>query len=415
MESRSIKYEKVSINCEGFCPMKILVLTWEFPPRIVGGIARHVGELYPEIVKLGHEVHLLTVEFGQAPSYEIVDGIHVHRVPVTPGHDFFHWVVNMNESMGRHGGKLITKESSFDLIHAHDWIVGDAAISLKHCFKIPLIATIHATEYGRHNGIYTEIQNYISGKEKLLAYNAWRIIVCSTYMRHEVERALYTPGDKIDVIYNGIRPEKKHRHPEFDHLAFRRQFATDAEKIVYYVGRMTYEKGVSVLLNAAPKVLDEMGGMVKFVIIGGGNTDKLKEQVWNVGIWRQCYFTGFMSDEDLDKFQTIADCAVFPSLYEPFGIVALESFAARVPVVVSDTGGLPEVVKHTQTGIVTYTNNFNSLAWGILEVLKNPSYAQWLIDNAYESLDKYFSWPKLAKQTEAVYQVILQERSQVVW
>ena len=395
--------------------MKILVLSWEFPPRIVGGIARHVAELYPELVKLGHEIHLITVEFGGAAMYEVVEGIHIHRVPVAWGNNFFHWVVNMNESMGSHGAKLMLEEGPFDIIHAHDWLVGDAAIALKHNLKVPLIATIHATEHGRYNGIYTEEQRYINGKEQLLADNAWRIIVCTDYMRREVEQTLTNPWDKIDVIYNGIRPEKKKQQQDFDFWDFRRQFATDDEKIVCYVGRMTYEKGVTVLLNAVPRVLREMGGNAKFVIIGGGNTDHLKHQAWDLGIWDKCYFTGFVYDEYLDKLQTVADCAVFPSLYEPFGIVALESFAARVPVVVSDTGGLPEVVQHTKTGVVTWTNNPNSLGWGILEVLQNPGYKQWLIDNAYEDLERRFSWPKLAKQTEAVYQRVMQERSQVEW
>ncbi|MEH2066726.1 MAG: glycosyltransferase family 4 protein [Nostoc sp.] len=395
--------------------MKILVLSWEFPPRIVGGIARHVAELYPELVKLGHEVHLITVEFGQASMYEVVEGVNIHRVPVGYSNDFFHWVVNLNESMGHHGGKLILEEGPFDLIHAHDWLVGDAAIALKHNFKIPLIATIHATEYGRYNGIHTDIQRYINGKETLLAYNAWRIIVCSDYMRREVERALHSPWNKIDIIYNGIRAEKKRHHEDFHALDFRRRFADDDEKIVYYLGRMTYEKGVPTLLNAAPKILWEMAGKVKFVIVGGGNTDHLKRQSWDLGIWHNCYFTGFLSDEYLDKFQTVADCAVFPSLYEPFGIVALESFASRVPVVVSDTGGFPEVVQHTKTGIVTWVNNADSLAWGILEILRNPGYRQWLVDNAYEDLERRFSWPKLAKQTEEVYQQVVQERSQIIW
>jgi glycosyltransferase involved in cell wall biosynthesis len=395
--------------------MKILVLAWEFPPRIVGGIARHVAELYPEIVKLGHEIHLLTVEFGQAPRYEVVDGVRVHRLPVAAGHNFFHWVANMNESMGRHGGKLMLEDGPFDIIHAHDWLVGDAAIALKHTFKVPLVATIHATEYGRYNGIYTDIHRFINSQETALAYNAWRVIVCTNYMRHEVERALHSPWDKIDVVYNGIRPEKKQRLCDFDYWQLRRRFANDQEKIVYYVGRMTHEKGVSVLLNAAPRVLWEMQGAVKFVIIGGGNTDDLKQQAWELGIWEKCYFTGFISDEDLNRFQTVADCSVFPSLYEPFGIVALEGFAARVPVVVSDAGGFPEVVRHTKTGIVTRAGNVDSVAWGILEVLKNPGYAQWLIDNAYEDLERRFRWDKLAKQTEAVYGRVLHERSQVDW
>jgi len=395
--------------------MKILVLSWEFPPRIVGGIARHVGELYPELVKLGHSVYLITPEFGEAPLFEEVEGIKVHRVPVEASNDFFHWIVNMNESMGRQGGKLMLEEGAFDLIHAHDWLVGDAAIALKHTFKVPLIATIHATESGRHNGIHNHTQSYIHYKENELTFEAWRIIVCSNYMRREVEHSLNSPWDKIDVIYNGIRPEKKQHHQQFHQQDFRRQFAEDNEKIVYYVGRMTYEKGIFVLLNAAPKVLASMGGNVKFVIIGGGNTNQLKQQAWDLGIWHKCYFTGFIADEYLDKFQTIADCAVFPSLYEPFGIVALESFAARVPVVVSDTGGFPEVVQHTKTGVVTYVNNPDSLAWGILEVLKNPGYCQWLKDNAYSDLEKRFNWAKLAKQTERVYQQVIKERKLISW
>jgi len=234
-------------------------------------------------------------------------------------------------------------------------------------------------------------------------------------MRHELNRVFGTPWDKVDVVYNGIRREKKHRDPFFDYWQFRRQFADDSEKIVYYVGRMTREKGVSVLLNSASQVLRELQGQVKFVIIGGGNTTPLREQAKSLDIWPKCYFTGFMSDEFLDRFQTIADCAVFPSLYEPFGIVALESFAAKVPVVVSDTGGLPEVVRHGQTGIVTHCNDPHSLAWGILEILNNPNYAQWLVENAYDDLERRFDWTKLAQQTEAVFGLVLHERSQGDW
>jgi glycosyltransferase involved in cell wall biosynthesis len=396
-------------------PMKILVLTWEFPPRIVGGIARHVAELYPELIRLGHEFHLVTVEFGQAPRYEVVEGVHVHRVAVERSDNFFAWVGNMNESMGQHGGKLMLEEGRFDLIHAHDWLVADAAIALKHHFKVPLVATIHATEHGRHSGISNDTQRYIHCQECTLAYEAWRVIVCTNYMRRDIEHTLGAPWDKIDVVYNGIRREKKQLEPEFNAQEFRRRFAADDEKIVYYVGRMTYEKGVSQLIQAAPKILQVMDQQVKFVFIGGGHTEHLKQQVRELGIWQRCYFTGFMPDQDLDKFQAIADCAVFPSLYEPFGIVALESFAARVPVVVSDTGGFPEVVRHGRTGIVTWANNADSLAWGILEVLKNPAYARVLVNNAYEDLERRFDWFKLAQQTEAVYGRVLHERMQVKW
>lgn len=395
--------------------MKILVLSWEFPPRIVGGIARHVAELYPEIVALEHDVHLITLEFGNAPKFEIVEGIKVYRVCVPPDDNFFHWVGKMNEVMRVAGENLVNGLGTFDLIHAHDWLVADSAIALKHRFKIPLISTIHATEYGRHNGIHNDTHAYIASKEGTLVYESWRVIVCSDYMRHEIHRALGCPWDKIDIVYNGIRPEKKVRLPNFDYQGFRRRFARDEEKIIYYVGRMTYEKGIHVLLNAAPKILHSLHGNAKFVIIGGGNNNYIKDLAHNLGIWEQCYFTGFMSDSDLNLFQTIADCAVFPSLYEPFGIVALESFASRVPVVVSDTGGLPEVVRHGQTGIVTQTNNPESLAWGILEVLRNPDYAQLLVENAYQDLSKRFQWPMLAQQTVAVYSLVLHQRQAVTW
>ena len=138
--------------------MKILVLAWEFPPRLVGGIARHVAELYPELVRLGHEIHLVTVEFDQAPAYEVVEGLHVYRVAVAPGNDFFHWVVNMNQSMEHQGQYLMTQLGLFNLIHAHDWLVGEAAIRLKHSFKIPLVVTIHATEHGRYDGLFNDTQ-----------------------------------------------------------------------------------------------------------------------------------------------------------------------------------------------------------------------------------------------------------------
>jgi glycosyltransferase involved in cell wall biosynthesis len=332
----------------------------------------------------------------------------VHRVAVAPGQDFFQWIGNLNESMGDYGGKVLLEKGPFDLIHAHDWLVGDAARALQHHFQLPLIATIHATEYGRCNGLHNDTNHFINNKEKELARDAEQVIVCSEYMGREVGYALNCSLEKIHVVYNGICPSKKEQDPEFDYQQFRQRFATDDEKIIYYVGRISHEKGIAVLIEATAKVLQNLGEKVKLVVIGGGNTDHLKQQAGELGIYHKCYFTGFMLDEELDKFQTIADCAIFPSLYEPFGIVALESFAARVPVVVSDAGGLPEVVHHGKTGIVTWASHADSVAWGIEEILNNPDYAQKLVQNAYEELETRFSWAALAQQTEAVYLRALQ-------
>jgi glycosyltransferase involved in cell wall biosynthesis len=408
--------------------IRVLVLTWEFPPRVVGGLSRHVAELYPELVKLGWEIHLITLAAGGAPAQEQVDGIFVHRLTVAMTDNFLTWVEQLNQSLTDYASQLMTglaghpsswsteSGSGFDLIHAHDWLVATAAIRLKQTFQIPLVTTIHATEAGRHNGIYTSEQRHIHDHEQRLAAESERVIVCTNYMRQEVVRSLQADHNRIDVVYNGIRPGKKKVPVASERVNFRRSFAADDEKIVYYVGRLTHEKGVNVLIHAAPLVIRALQAChperpnhpgVKFVIIGQGNCAALKQQVADLGLWDRFYFTGFMSDQDLDQFQTIANCAVFPSLYEPFGIVALESFSARVPVVVSDAGGLPEVVKHQQTGVVTGVNNPESLAEGILQVLLHPEFGRQLVENAYADLGSRFDWPQIAQQTAMVYGQIL--------
>ncbi len=395
--------------------MKILALTWEFPPRIVGGIARHVGELYPELVARGHTVHLITVQFGDMPLQEVVEGIQVHRVTVGQSHDFLDWVGQMNQMIGSYGGDLIRTIGPFDLVHAHDWLVADSAIALKNRFKLPLVATIHATEHGRNRGIHNDIHRHVHDHEMALSHEAWRVIVCTNYMREELQTTLSTPTNKINVIYNGIRAQKKQVAPGHDRVGFRQRFARAEERIVYYVGRMTPEKGIASLVAAAPAVLAALPGQVKFVIIGGGNTVPYQRQVQQLGLGPHFLFTGFLDDAELDIFQTIADCAVFPSLYEPFGIVALESFAARVPVVVSDAGGLPEVVRHGETGIVTRRDDPTSIADGILQLLNHPQLSARLVEKAYQDLQQRFRWDQIAVQTEAVYDRVLAERRDVDW
>ncbi len=387
--------------------MRILALAWEFPPRIIGGISRHVAELYPEIVKRGHEVHLITVAIENEPLETIVDGIHVYRIPVEANHDFFEWVVQMNANMLKFARGFLA-QNSIDLIHAHDWLVEETAIALTDEFSIPLVSTIHATEYGRCNGIHNDTQKYIHHKEIRLTQASQRVIVCSEYMRDEIMRVLDCPAEKTDVVYNGLSVERWQNitaDSQHDFDALREHYAKPDEAIIYFVGRITYEKGIYILLNAMPKVIAATGDKVRLVIIGTGEayTILLQRQAWDLGIYHKVLFTGFMADEDFWKFQKVANCAVFPSLYEPFGIVALESFAAKIPLVVSDTGGLPEVVRHKITGVVTRVNDADSLAEGIIEILHDQEYAQTLVNNAQSELKERFAWDRLAEQTEAVF------------
>jgi glycosyltransferase involved in cell wall biosynthesis len=387
--------------------MRILALAWEFPPRIIGGISRHVAELYPEIVKLGHDVHLITVAVKDEPLEAIVNGIHVYRVPVEDNNDFFQWVRQMNTNMLNFAREFLAV-NSIDLLHAHDWLVEETAIAITHEYQIPLVSTIHATEYGRCNGIHNDTQRYIHHKELNLTQASQRVIVCSEYMRGELQRALDCPAEKTDVVYNGLSVERWQNitaEHEYDFEALREQYAKPDEAIVYFVGRITYEKGISILLNAMPKVIAAMNDQVRLVIIGTGDAYSilLHRQAWDLGIYHKVLFTGFMADVDFWKFQKVANCAVFPSLYEPFGIVALESFAAKIPLVVSDTGGLPEVVRHKVTGLVTRVNDADSLADGIIEILQNKDEVQTLVANSQLELRERFAWDKLAEQTEAVF------------
>ncbi len=401
---------------------RVLMLSWEYPPKIVGGIARHLYDLAHALVRQDVEVHVITCEHPGAAEEEVEDGIFLYRVtPSGPGNDFIHWVQLLNEAMRVRAEALIPALLAQDadaplLIHAHDWLAHFAASALKHRFHLPMLATIHATEYGRNGGISGPTQEYINSVEGDLQHEAWRVIVCTEFMKRECEHALHTPWDKMDVVYNGVDPAK-FVLPDFspeEKAAYRAQFAAPEEKIVFFVGRMVREKGVQVLIESLPKVRWGYHD-TKLLIVGGGRRDHLVNLASYLGMERHVYFTGFVPDEDLMKIYGIIDIACFPSLYEPFGIVALEAMAARVPVVVSDAGGLPEVVLNNVSGITTYAGNPNSLADGLLKILHEPDTAERMAEAAYARLGTDFNWDHLATQTLAVYERVWREYLASAW
>jgi glycosyltransferase involved in cell wall biosynthesis len=393
--------------------MRILMLSWEYPPRIVGGIARHVEELSEALARQGHEVHVVTANHPNTLERETVNGVHLHRVKSldyeTP--DFLTGIMQLNFGMITYALEQHQK-TPFDVVHAHDWLVAHAGIALKKGLSLPLLATIHATEAGRNRGhLHSELSKYINTMEWLLCFEAWRVIVCSGYMHNEVTRQFGVPGDKIDVIPNGVVASKFNRTMGAEErMTFRRHLASDNQKLVFFVGRMTPEKGAQVLLEAVPKILAGYAD-ARFVIVGkGGFLPDLKRRAHELGVSPYVNFTGFVSDEDLHKIYQVIDVAVFPSLYEPFGIVALEGMASQVPTVVSDAGGLPGIVEHAKSGITTYAGNPDSLAWGILEVLKNQDYANWLASEARKRAETVFNWDAIAQSTGGVYTRIVDER-----
>jgi len=317
------------------------MLSWEYPPKSVGGLARHVYDLTNALASIGVDIHLITSGGMGAPHFEEINGVKVHRVEPyrVSSPDFVTWVAQFNVALLEKAIPLMASNYDFQILHAHDWLVAYAARAIKHAGRLPLVVTIHATEYGRNNGLHNDTQRHISDIEWWLTYEAWRVICCSHFMEDEVKRVFQLPQDKIAVIPNGVAPGN---FKTLSKNARRSDYAAPDEKIIFYVGRMVQEKGVQVLLDAAPEILAHYP-QAKFIIAGKGPyLDALKNQASALGIANRVYFTGYISDEVRNSLYSWADVAVFPSLYEPFGIVALEAMAARTPVVVSDCGGISE-------------------------------------------------------------------------
>jgi len=397
--------------------LSVMMRSWEFPPRIIGGISPHVYNLSKSLARNGVKVCVVTCDFPGAPQHEVLDGVEVFRVDSykNPSPDFASWVYLMNMNMQKEAAAIVRGlGGKVDIFHAHDWLVANAGIGLKHVFRKPFMVTMHSTEVGRRNGIHTDYERMIHETEAWLTYEAWKVICASDYMVLHVQWAFGLPSDKLVMVPNGVNPQDYADDGKTDLSQFRRRFALPEEKLVLYVGRLVYEKGIHVLVNAVPKVLGKVNA--KFVIVGNGY---MKEQLSGIvkgfGLEHKVLFTGFVDDETLRNLQKCADVCVVPSLFEPFGIVALEAMAAKSPVVVSDTGGLSEIVEHDVSGVKVYPSNPDSLAWGITRVLADNGYANWLRTNAYRKIQERYDWNKIAEQTKKIYNNVLGEYAKSFW
>lgn len=399
--------------------MRVLILSWEYPPHIVGGLGKHIMDLAPALVQQGIEVHVVTPLLRGGAAREVTeDGVHVYRVESAPmeAYGFTSFVQHTNANIEAAARALLRQLGDVDIIHAHDWLAAHSGVALKHAWRRPLVVTIHATERGRQGGYigggHAEQVNHL---EWWLAYEAWRMIACSDFMAHQIHDYFGAPIDKIDVVPNGVYVAPDPFQSPAERLAFRRRYVDDDQPLVYYVGRIVYEKGLHVLLDAWPQVLAEFP-RARLVIAGtGAYLDTLKHRAWAAGIGTSVQFAGFISDEDRDKLYRCADVAAFPSLYEPFGIVALEAMAACCPVVVAETGGLVEVVKLHETGLTVHPNDPNSLAWGILHTLQHPDWSGARAENALRVAAEVFNWREIASSTAAVYRRVYGEWRRGSW
>ncbi len=388
--------------------MRILMLSWEYPPHLIGGLGRHVTDLTDALAQIGVEVHVVTPNLHHGDRYEYAaQGVHIHRVAVPPVVDrtFFPLTQELNVALRHAALDLHRHTGGFDLIHAHDWLVAPAAMTLKRFCHLPLLATIHATERGRHQGhLTTDLSLQIDRLERLLTSEAIRVIACSHFMAHEIHSAFDTSREKIDVVPNGVVVRPSPFSSDEERLAFRRRFARDDQPLVFSVGRIVYEKGLHVLVDAWTQVRAQFP-QARVVIAGAGAyLDALQERAQRAGLMDAILFTGRISDDERDRLYHAADAAVFPSLYEPFGIVALEAMAAKCPVIVAHVGGLAEVVKLHETGLTVYPNNVDSLAWGIQHTLAHPEWSRQRAANAFHEVCTRYNWQTIAHATLGIYE-----------
>lgn len=384
------------------------MLSWEYPPHLVGGLGKHVADLGPALAAQGADVHIVTPRERGGAAQETIDGVTIHRVnpPTTEpsSGDIISMSRRYDSVLTAKGRELHADLGGFDLIHGHDWLIANSGIALKYTLRIPLIVTVHSMERGRMQGHLDSEQSVaINGTEWWLTHEAWRVITVSNYMARQLRDHFSVPHDKLDVIYNGVMLPRTVPLSAHEYAELRATFAQPSEKIVYYVGRIVHEKGVQVLVEAAPQILQSMPG-TRFVIAGTGTyRDTLCRLAQERGVSDHVIFPGFISDDVRDKLYQIADVAVFPSLYEPFGIVALEAMAYGCPIVVSATGGLAEFVKPHETGILVQPGDAGSLAWGILHTLQSPEWSARRAANARHEVEQLYNWRTIAAQTLATY------------
>jgi glycogen synthase len=389
------------------------MLSWEYPPRVVGGLGRHVNALARTLAAQGHDVHVVSRDHPDAPAEEILEGVHVVRVteapPVIPFGDLVPWVLAFNNRVQSAAARIL-RQYDVDVIHAHDWLVAHAAAGLKDAFDLPVVATIHATEYGRHQGYLPGPMNKLIHQfEWWLTYEARRVIACSEYMRKQVGDIFELPHDKTDVIPNAVATRDFAIPPE-EVAAFRAEHTPAGERMVLFAGRLEYEKGVQTVLHALERVVDTVGPVVFYVAGVGTYSDELHRQVEELDLSDVVRFTGFLEDHDLRLHYAAADVAVAPSIYEPFGLVAVEAMACGTPVVVGDTGGLREIVSDGH-GLSFPPQDADELADRLIAVLTDHDLAQDLVDKGRRRIAQRYDWQTVALRTVRVYNRAIEEEA----
>jgi glycogen(starch) synthase len=394
--------------------MRALVISWEYPPVIEGGLGRHVRKLSEHLVQEGVEVHVLTRGGGRLAQEEDRHGVIVHRVNEPPFPKdvkaFVRWVDAMNADMRELAVQLCSR-LDFDLIHSHDWLVAQAAEQVARRFRRPWLTTVHATEYGRHQGwVDKHPQSHIHAVERRMVRRADGVVTCSHYMHKHVTSVFGVPAGRITVIQNAIDP--RDLTPTVDDLdELRARFAGPDDRLVLLVGRLVYEKGFHIALDAIAPVARRLRN-VRFVVAGTGSAEaELKRQARRLGLTRHGSFLGWVGDDMLHSLYRVSDLCIVPSIYEPFGLVALEAMASGCLCLVADTGGLREVVPGDgEVGHRFPSRDAEALEQLLAQVLTDDDARARVVAEAREHVLQ-FDWAEVARRTAALYEELVSSAS----
>lgn len=383
------------------------MLSWEYPPLVVGGLGRHVDALARELAAAGNDVRVVTRGAAASMVDEVRDGVRVRRAAVDPiAVDFtteslLAWAQVAEHALVRAALPVVRRWRP-DVVHAHDWLVAQTGVTLAQVTGAPLVATIHATEAGRHAGWLPEPLNLaIHSVERWLAHEAAAVITCSKAMHDEATQLFELPGGRITVVPNGIDPARWRVTPAA-RAAARERVVGDTPLLVF-AGRLAHEKGLQTLLDALPALRRVHPGLRLLVAGTGGFEEHLRARSRKLRVGRAVWWTGFVAEAELAPLLAAADVAVVPSLYEPFGIVALEAAAVRTPLVVAETGGLRDLVTSGVAAASFPPGDATALAGAVGGILADPLGAQRAAARAARVIRRDYTWRAVAGHTAEVY------------
>jgi glycogen synthase len=401
--------------------MRVLVVSWEYPPVVIGGLGRHVHALSRRLAAAGHDVRVLsrqpagTVASTHPTTAERDGPVRVLRVAEDPPHleferDMVAWTLGMSHAMLRAVPGWLDGWRP-DVVHAHDWLVAHAAIGVAELLDVPLVATLHATEAGRHAGwLSSAVSQQVHSVEWWLAQRADALITCSAAMRGEVSGLFDRDPAEVHVLHNGIEP-RRWRVRSGEVAAARSRYGPDGAPLLLYFGRLEYEKGVHDLIAALPRIRRSFPGTRLLVAGAGTQRDFLVEQARTHRVRRAVRMVGHLPDRELATVLAAVDAVVLPSRYEPFGMVALETAAAGAPLVASTAGGLGEVVLDGVTGLSFAPADVPGIAAAVSAVLRDPAAAASRARVARARLRSDFDWDRIASATADVYAAAVPRRT----